>query len=338
MNMMKYCPECYKELPPDSPSCPFCGYKTGNDVDHESGPLKILKTPKTDSYIPQEQTILSLLLLAIFFWGINISLTVLPIFLEVGTTRNLLIAGISSQVLTRAIIGLWAWEEQSLKKDQTLNKKIGTFLLSFIPLGDILPFQSAAKTMLRKDRLSNLSVASIAAAIIMSIMLYTTADGINELTSDSESVAILRKTKLVPSQEENSDETTSIPSTPQSRSFSTDCKDPSTITTADEGKIREICGKVTNFGDIECPSCPGGFYSFIKLEGTFQIVSYDSRFSFSWLGECMRVSDEVEKLGDAPVFVNDRWEGFSGSKCEIDDQGMLVCGEGEYYQEYLGCQ
>ena len=27
MNMMKYCPECYKELPPNSAVCPYCGYE-----------------------------------------------------------------------------------------------------------------------------------------------------------------------------------------------------------------------------------------------------------------------------------------------------------------------
>lgn len=66
MNMMKYCPECYKEIPPELPSCPFCGYKTENGTEDETP--QILKTPKTDSYIPPEQTVLNLLLLLIFFW------------------------------------------------------------------------------------------------------------------------------------------------------------------------------------------------------------------------------------------------------------------------------
>ena len=339
MNMMKYCPECYKELPPDSPSCPFCGYKTDNDEDHDPGPPKILKTPKTDSYIPPEQTLLSMLLLVIFFWGINIALTVLPIFLNAGTTQNLLIACISSQVLTRAMIGLWAYEEQSLKKDQTLSKKLGSFLLSFIPLGDMISFQGAAKTMVRKERLTNLSIASIAAAIIMSIMLYATADGISELTADPDSVAVLRKNKPDSSQSGNSEGITSTSSTPQSaRTYPSDCRDPSSVKASEEGKIIEVCGKVTNFGDIDCKSCPLGFYSFITLNRTFQIISYDWRFSFAWLGDCMRVSDEVEILGDDPVFQFGKGEGYAGTECITDSRGELVCDGGIYFQDYFYCE
>lgn len=339
MNMMKYCPECYKELPPDSPSCPFCGYKTDNDEDQDPGPPKILKTPKTDSYIPPEQTVLSLLLLVIFFWGINIALTVLPIFFDAGSTRNLLIAGISSQVLTRAMIGLWAFEEQSLKKDQTLSKKLGTFLLSFIPLGDMIPFQGAAKTMIRKERLTNLFIASIAAAIIMSIMLYATADGISELTVNPDSVAVLRKNKPDSSQGGSSKEKTSTSSTPQSaRTYPSDCRGPSSVKTSEEGEIIEVCGKVTNFGDIECKSCPLGFYSFITINQTFQIISYDWRFSFAWLGDCMRVSDEVEILGDNPVFTFGKGEGYAGTECITDSRGELVCDGGIYFQDYFNCE
>lgn len=121
MNMMKYCPECYKEIPPESPSCPFCGYKTGNGDEDETP--QILETPKTDSYIPPEQTVLSLLLLLIFFWGINIALTVLPIFLNFGTTKNILIAAIVSQVSSRALVGIWAFAEVSLKKGSIYKQK-----------------------------------------------------------------------------------------------------------------------------------------------------------------------------------------------------------------------
>ena len=105
--MMKYCPECYKELPPDSTSCPFCGFKTGNGNSEDQEAPKIIKAPQTDSYIPPEQTVLSLLLLLIFFWGINLAFTTLPLFLNFGTVKNLIIAAIISQVLSRAMIGFW---------------------------------------------------------------------------------------------------------------------------------------------------------------------------------------------------------------------------------------
>ena len=348
MNMMKYCPECYKELPPDSPFCPFCGYKTGNGTEDEV--LHILKTPKTDSYLPPEQTILSLLLLLIFFWGINIAITVLPIFIHIGTTKNILIACITSQLLTRALIGFWAFEEVSIKKDQTTNKKIGAFFMTFIPIAALSSFHHASKTMIRKEHLSILSVSSIAAAIIMSIMLYATADGITEIYAapdgiteiyaSSELSAVLSNSTPDPNQkEENSTEITTTLSSPQtSRAFINNCRNPASITTDDEGNILEACGKVTNYGDIKCESCPLGFYSFIKLDGEFQIVSYDWHFSFAWLGDCMRVSDEVEILGEDPVFVFGKGEGYAGTECITDAQGELVCDSGFYFQDYFNCE
>ncbi len=347
MNMMKYCPECYKEIPPDSPSCPFCGYKTVNGTEDDTP--QILKTPKTDSYIPPEQTLLSLLLLLIFFWGINIALTFLPIFLDFGTTKNILIALITSQVLTRALIGFWAFTEVSLKKDQTTNKKFGAFLMTFIPIGAIFSFLHASKTMVRKESLSMLTISSVAAAIIMSIMLYATKDGITELYSGTDGItelysstelsAVFSNSTPDPTQLEQVIELTTTVSSPKATSvYRGNCSSPKSITTDDEGKFRDVCGKVTNYGDIECESCPSGFYSFIKLDGEFQIVSYDWHFSFAWLDECLRVSDKVEILGDDPVFVFGKGKGYTGSECYTDTQGELVCDGVVYFQEYSGCK
>ena len=344
MNMMKYCPECYKELPPNSPNCPFCGYKTGNGDDRDHPAPGFLKTPKTDSFLPPEQTFLSLLLLVIFFWGINISITVLPIYLNAGTIRNILIAGISGQVLTRILIGLWAVEEQSLKKDVTTNQKIGAFFLALVPIGGIMSFLQAARSSIRKDRLSNLSVASVSAVIIMSILLYGTKDGISALSSGENisKTPVATQDPAVAALYNNGTETkepepTPIPPTPTQRSYADGCRNPNSIVADEVGNIVDICGRVTNFGEIECESCPLGYYSFIKLDRKFQIVSYDWIFSFAWLGDCMAVSDEVEMLGEQPVFVFGKGEGYSGTECTTDLQGELVCEGGFYFQDYFGC-
>ena len=347
MNMMKYCPECYKEIPPDSPSCPFCGYKTGNDTEDEVP--QILKTPKTDSYIPPEQTVLSLLLLLIFFWGINIALTVTPIFLGFGTTKNILIAAITSQILTRALVGFWAFAEVSLKKDQTTNKKIVSFLMTFIPIGAIFSFLQASKTMVRKESLSILTISSIAATIIMSIMLYATADditkiydspnGIAEIYATTDPSAVLPDSTPDPNQPEQSPElTNTVPSPTATRVYLGNCRSPASITADDEGEFHDICGEVTNYGDIDCESCPLGFYSYIKLDGSFQIISYDWHFSFAWLDECLRVSDKVEMLGENPVFVFGKGKGYSGAECYTDNRGELVCDGVVYFQKYSGCK
>jgi len=347
MNMMKYCPECYKEIPPESPSCPFCGYKTGNSAEDETP--QILKTPKTDSYIPPEQTVLSLLLLLIFFWGINIALTVLPIFLDFGTTKNILIAFVTSQVLTRAIIGFWAFIEVSLKRDQTTNKKIVAFLMTFIPIGAIFSFLQASRTIIRKESLSSLTISSVAAAIIMSIMLYATADGITELYASADGIteifpvnepsAVLSDSTPDPNHPEQAVAlTTTISPTKTKRVYSGNCRSPESITTDDEGKFLDVCGKVTNFAIVVCDTCRSGYYSYLKLDGKFQIISYEWNFAFTWLDKCVRVYDQVEILGKNPVFVYRKSEGCTGTERITSDQGELLSDSGVYFQDSFDCE
>lgn len=337
MNMMKYCPECYKELPPNSPTCPFCGYKTGNGDDNDT-PKGILKTPQIDSYIPPEQTILSLLLIIIFFWGINISFTALPIFLAVGTTRNILIAAITSQVLTRALIGTWAVEEVSLKKDATLNKKIGAFLLALVPIGDIFSSLHAAKTAVRKNRLSILTTASIAGVLIMSLILYTTSDQITALINGESIVSTSEPAAAVPGQSADGTATSAPESTPTTQAYINGCRNPLSITADEEGDTIEVCGKITNFGIVECETCPLGFYSWVKLDGSFQIVSYEWRFTYLWLGKCVAVKDEVELLGDLPIFHYKKNEGCIQEECSTDGEGGLLDDSGIYFKPYDSCQ
>lgn len=342
MNMMKYCPECYKELPSNSPTCPFCGFKTGNGDEQDRPSGGFLKTPKTDSFLPPEQTFLSLLLLVILFWAVNISITVFPIYINAGTIRNILIVGISSQVLTRALIGIWAVEEVSLKKDVTTNKKIGAFFLTLIPIGGMMSFLQAARSSIRKNRLSNLTIASISAVIIMSLLLFSTRESISALSSgeDISSTPESTPNPAVAALYEGgseAEESTSIPPTPTQRSFADGCRNPNSVILDEEGDIVDLCGRVTNFGEIECETCPLGYYSFIKLDHKFQIVSYDWIFSFAWLGDCMAVSDEVEVLGDEPVFVFGKGEGYAGTECTTDLQGELDCDGGFYFQDYFGC-
>ena len=333
MNMMKYCPECYKELPPDSASCPFCGFRTGNGNSEEQEASRIIKTPQTDSYIPPEQTVLSLLLLLIFFWGINIAFTSLPVFLNFGTVKNMIIAAIISQVLSRAMIGFWAVQEQALKRDSTPNKKVGAFLLAFVPIGGIYSFLHASRTIIRKDRLSNLTISSVFAVLLMSVMLFSAKDGINYvLTGEKppeEEAAVIPDPSLAAVVIED----TAIPPTPTVRVYKGGCRNPNSVNPDEEGDTITVCGTVTNFGEFDCETCPGGFYSFIKLDGGFQIISYNYHFSFAFRDDCIAIKDEVEILGDEPVFLyND------GDECKLNDEDELVCEENTYFQEYDACR
>ena len=338
MNMMKYCPECYKELPPDSDSCPFCGYKSVTGAGPEPEAPKILKTPKTSSFIPPEQITLSFLLLSIFFWGINIALTLLPIFIKEGTVKNLVIAGITAQILTRVLIGVWAVEEYSLKKDQNPNKRFGAFLLTFIPIGGIYSFLSAAKTMIRRDRISHLSIAAIGSAVIMSMMLFATADDISGLANGTGLKLGIGSSTINSTQQSATARYLTTQPTMTVKAYKDGCRNPSSITIDEEGNKRTICGEITNFGHIECDDCPKGYYSFVKLDGDFQIISYDWRFSFIWRGRCVQVTDKVELLGEDPAFVFDKSEGCVADQCEIDINGELINDSGVYFEEYTECQ
>jgi hypothetical protein len=341
MNMMKYCPECYKELPPNSSSCPYCGYIIDGSKEEEPQAPGFLKTPKIDSFIPPEQTTLSFLLLIIFFWGVNISLTLLPIFLNAATLRNVIIAGIGSQIITRIMVGLWAVEEVSLQKDITNNQKIGAFSLTFVPIGAILSFLKAARSSIRKERLSNLTISCISAVLILFLILYSTANKLNALAAGADFESLSEQplaTETQPSVMVQVTSTFAPTPTPTPRTYLDGCRNPLSVVPDEEGNEVEVCGTITNFGVIACDSCPRKFYSFVKLDSTFQVVSYEWRFTYQWLGRCVRVTDEVELLGASPIFVYNMAEGCSQDECIVDSEGGLADDSGVYFQPYDKCQ
>ena len=240
-------------------------------------------------------------------------------------------------MITRIMVGIWAVEEQSLKKDVTTNQKVGSFLLTFIPVGGFFSFLHAARTTIRKERLSNLTVASIAAVLVMTILLYASKEGISSLSQGAGAITPRATQDPVLVVVDPDPDNTNIPPTATQRAYANGCRNPNSVTADEEGDIVEVCGEVTNYGDIDCESCPSGFYSFIKLDGKFQIISYDWHFSFAWLGDCMRVSDKVELLGETPVFQFGKGEGYAGSECTTDAHGELVCDSGYYFQDYFSC-
>ncbi len=336
MNMMKYCPECYKELPPNSVACPFCGYKTGNG--DEEAPPDVLQTPQVDSYIPPEQTILGLLLLGIFFWGINIAISAMPLYLGIGTKRNLLIAVIASQVLTRVIIGLFAIEEISLKRKSKLKDKLGAFLLALIPVADIVPSLHASRTVIRKNRIPALSIACVVAVLITTLVLFKTSDQVAQLIKEGEIAALPEIGPTTPLAELLTIETgTPLPEPTETfRPFINGCRNPLTVTADEEGEELQVCGKITNFGVRDCKTCPLGYYSYLKLENKFKIVSYEWRFTHAWLNKCVMVEDEVKLLADQPTFVFSSGEGCIGD-CVHDFHGGLIDDNGVYFKPFEGC-
>jgi hypothetical protein len=126
-------------------------------------------------------------------------------------------------------------------------------------------------------------------------------------------------------------------SEPIQSSATSACQSPSSISAEDSGKLIEVCGEITYWGDVPCPNCALGGYSFLKLDRSFTIISYEWVFNDGWIGDCVRVSDTVEMLGNDPVFVYGKGEGYAGSDCTTDD-GIMTCSMGDYFGYYSGCK
>jgi hypothetical protein len=290
-----------------------------------------------------------LLLIFLVFWGINITAVGLPFFIDAVSRRNLLIALISSQVVTRTMIGIWAVEEVSLKNRPTLQAKLGAFLLAFIPLGDIYPSLHAARTVIRKDRVSILSIASVATVMMMTLVLFRTSDQIRNLASGIDLRDLSAVVTLLPEEvtngggatveEENPSNNSQDPATGPTdtpKPYINGCRNSRSVTADEEGEYLELCGEITNFGVKDCDTCPLGYYSFLRLDGKFQIVSYEWRFTHAWLKKCVKVEDTLQLLGGIPAFVFNTGEGCIGD-CVHDFHGGLIDDGGAYFQPFDGC-
>ncbi len=127
-------------------------------------------------------------------------------------------------------------------------------------------------------------------------------------------------------------------SEPIQTSATSACQSPSSISAEDSGKLIEVCGEITNWGDVPCPNCALGSYSYLTLDRYFTIISYEWVFNNDWVGDCVRVSDTVEMLGNDPVFVYGKGEGYAGSDCATGSDGILTCSMGDYFGYYSECK
>jgi len=139
---------------------------------------------------------------------------------------------------------------------------------------------------------------------------------------------------------------TSQKRTPNSNLYPTRTKSPtqelyikaSSVTISQKGKTLEVYGKITYAGEETCPNCPNGYYSYLILDKSFYIISYDWVFNSGWIGDCIMVKDIVEPFGGKPAFVFGAQEGYDGSRCEYLPDGTLSCKEGDYFKSFYGCQ
>lgn len=355
---MKYCPVCDELIPLDAVYCQYCGVNTQNpeegqgekesDADGAGSPSR----PDSTAYTPAPFGIVmvNLLLLLATFWGLSLAITILPVFIDPAYTNLIPAVGIGTQVVLRIGIAFLAISGRYHQKIGTLEGKIATFILAFIPLGALYSFLYAARGLSNRRYLPTLTSSALGASALSAVLMVATYAPLTGYAAQIDTAApiplpdsepVPQNTPLPNTTATPTDIPTVIVSNPQithENSPSDRCNSPSIVTMGDSGKNIEVCGRVTNYGELDCPDCPSGNVSYILLDKSFKIISYDWEFTFAWLGDCIKVSDTVEVFGAEPVFNFSRGEGYSGSECYTDSQGELVCEDGGYFQSYTGCE
>ncbi len=350
---MKYCPKCDELIPLDAVYCQYCGVNTQNpeedprsqSQDHEAatkGPGAKLMDRSTP--VPFSHVLISLFLLLITFWGLSISLTVLPIYIDPSYSDYLLPAAIGTQVLFRAVVAVLAVDGRYFERAGSIEGKIALVLLSFIPLGALYSFLYAARSLSRHRFISALSSSAVGSVAVTAILMASAYSPLTEVVKNENSLPLPTTiepmkthtpTSVLPTPEkEATEELSGI----QFTDPETACVSPEDVSVYDEGETISVCGEVTNYGELDCPDCSYGNPSYIILDGVFTVISYDWHFTFGWLGDCLKITDNVEIVSGRPVFYFSRAEGYTQAKCKTNKYNELICEKGGYFKDYDGCE
>ncbi|MBS3750040.1 MAG: zinc ribbon domain-containing protein [Anaerolineales bacterium] len=358
---MKYCPKCDELIPLDAVYCQYCGVNTQNpeeDSKHQnqtaSEPAKVSHRNKTQlpANIPFVQVMIGLFLLLLTFWSLSAALTILPIYIDSSFSEYTLPIIIAIQVVLRTGIALLAIDGRYFDSHGTIEGKVATILLTFIPIGALYSFLYAARSLSRRKYFPALSSSALGSAALSALLITSTYTSLANMTRDFDfytlpvdEIPVIEKT---PEADTNTITPTEFPSTQGATQEtvlqSTDttiadpsCISPSEISLADEGDTISVCGKVTNYGDLDCDDCKYE-RSFILLDKTFMIISVDWQFTYGWLDDCLIVTDTVENFHNNPVFIFTRAEGLTESFCYTNRIGELICEKGGYIKDFSGCE
>lgn len=354
---MKYCPKCDSVIHEDAVFCQYCGQNT--TLPSPDSTKQISEIPKAPRKIPEilrpptpGKTAFGVIFQLLSLWGLTALSTIGLLYFFPEIKPVMLLISLIPQLILRTFIALRAVKDQQFDSSLSVAGQLGLFILAFIPLGSLLVMTYAARDIIRHNNFDFLTSAAVIATVLTALFATLTYGQISSFIDppskeDILSLATSGEQTAPPFAEENTSEQEPVapleaPGEIGAEKNNLDpqgsCTAPALINPQDEGKNMVVCGEVTNYGVIECETCPRGMYSFIKLDNTFKIISYDWRFTYAWLNDCLQISDEVELLGEKPVFVFGKGEGYAGTECIIDAQGELVCEGGEYFQEYSGCQ
>lgn len=354
---MKYCPKCESVIHEDAVFCQYCGHNT--TLPSPDSTEEISETPKAQRKTPEilrpptpGKTAFGVIFQFLSLWGLTALSIIGLLYFFPEIKPVMLLISLIPQLILRIFIALRAIKDQQFDSSLSGAGQVGLFILAFIPLGSLLVMTYASRDIIRHNNFDFLTSAAVIATVSTALFATLTYDQISSFIDppskgDIISLATPGEQTTPPSAEDNTSEQDPVvpleaPGDNAAEENDLDlpgsCTAPSLISPEDEGKNMVVCGEVTNYGVIDCETCPLGMYSFIKLDNTFQIISYDWRFTYAWLNDCLIISDKVEILGEKPVFVFGKGEGYAGTECVIDAQGELVCEGGEYFREYSGCQ
>jgi hypothetical protein len=188
--------------------------------------------------------------------------------------------------------------------------------------------------------------------ILISLFLFTSGcDVFNQAVQNAieQTQTISAKTEGLSKGNNSAENTTSTPRpvdfgllrptvTKTSNSKGNQIERASEVTIDLAGQSIEVCGKVTFYGEENCPECINGYYSYLILDDTFYIISYEWTFSTNWIGSYFIAKDKIEIMGSKPIFVYGGSEGWDGSECEIMPDGTLSCDVGNYFKFVSNCE